>query len=323
MTHHRIEKDAMRVNTDWGDEHEENHSLSNRERFLSRNRHCYDHIIRCTGFAFDNSLFGRLKDKVPLHHGRNGNKFPEISLNFESVRHPNMFFLGANAHSLDYKISSGGFLHGFRYMVRNLFNHLRERYHKTSWPHAKLTLGEDFREKLTYRMDTTSGLYQMFSILCDVAVIQSRDGEGIVEYYYDIVEMNAESFVQQRCSKCEFLTLSFQYAPDFHGDKVWGDRNYHNNDPARAHTSQFIHPVIRYWNPKAQTVYSSSLREGKSVPRPTAEFYMLENLYFDWKSFELHIRPLTLFLDRIRPAPLTKPDSEHDVSWLCRSNTKT
>lgn len=49
------------------------------------------------------SLKGRLK------------KFPKINGFYESTEYKDLYFVGANTHSLDFRQSSGGFIHGFRY----------------------------------------------------------------------------------------------------------------------------------------------------------------------------------------------------------------
>ena len=42
-------------------------------------------------------------------------KYPKINYNYESADNPDMFFAGTNTHSLDFRKSAGGFIHGFRY----------------------------------------------------------------------------------------------------------------------------------------------------------------------------------------------------------------
>lgn len=42
-------------------------------------------------------------------------KFPKIGADYQSVDYENLYFVGANTHSLDFRRSSGGFIHGFRY----------------------------------------------------------------------------------------------------------------------------------------------------------------------------------------------------------------
>ena len=42
-------------------------------------------------------------------------KFPMIDGSYESIDYHNLFYAGTIAHSLDFRKSSGGFIHGFRY----------------------------------------------------------------------------------------------------------------------------------------------------------------------------------------------------------------
>jgi len=68
-------------------------------------------VIRCLGFKFDKSIFKSVNNS-PESTNR---KYPHISATYESVEHGNMFFAGTISHSLDFRRSSGGFIHGFRY----------------------------------------------------------------------------------------------------------------------------------------------------------------------------------------------------------------
>ena len=42
-------------------------------------------------------------------------KYPGIKHNYESQTVPGLYFAGTVTHSLDYRKSAGGFIHGFRY----------------------------------------------------------------------------------------------------------------------------------------------------------------------------------------------------------------
>lgn len=52
--------------------------------------------------------------KISNPKGRTS-KFPSIRHNYESKDHDGMFFAGGMTHSLDFRKSAGGFIHGFRY----------------------------------------------------------------------------------------------------------------------------------------------------------------------------------------------------------------
>uniref|UniRef100_A0A2C9M5T0 FAD/NAD(P)-binding domain-containing protein n=1 Tax=Biomphalaria glabrata TaxID=6526 RepID=A0A2C9M5T0_BIOGL len=72
----------------------------------------YDVVIRALGFKFDTSPF--LNTSITRGKGR-AQKFPAIFNNYESKDLKGLFYAGTASHSLDFKKSSGGFIHGFRY----------------------------------------------------------------------------------------------------------------------------------------------------------------------------------------------------------------
>lgn len=42
-------------------------------------------------------------------------KFPRINHDYQSPDNPGMYLAGAATHSLDFRKSAGGFIHGYRY----------------------------------------------------------------------------------------------------------------------------------------------------------------------------------------------------------------
>lgn len=42
-------------------------------------------------------------------------RLPGLTAWYEGVRTPDLFVLGAASHARDYRVSAGGFIHGFRY----------------------------------------------------------------------------------------------------------------------------------------------------------------------------------------------------------------
>ncbi|XP_005097745.1 FAD-dependent oxidoreductase domain-containing protein 2 [Aplysia californica] len=83
----------------------------------------YDIVIRALGFKFDSSIF----NKTEITRGRlRASKFPTIYHNYESVDHSGMFYAGTASHSLDFRKSAGGFIHGFRYTDGQSVQYLEE-----------------------------------------------------------------------------------------------------------------------------------------------------------------------------------------------------
>jgi len=56
--------------------------------------------------------------QITVPKGR-AKKFPSINQNYESKDHTGMFIAGTASHSLDFRKSAGGFIHGFRYTGKN------------------------------------------------------------------------------------------------------------------------------------------------------------------------------------------------------------
>ena len=124
----------------------------------------YDEIIFCTGWLFDDSIF---EFKINLTKDK---KYPEISSNFESINHKNLYFIGTIGHSLDKKKSSGGFIHGFRYLIQFF---LRINYDipfiKTFIPYNNdFSCYDILKNKIVTRINTASSIYQMFGVITDI-----------------------------------------------------------------------------------------------------------------------------------------------------------
>ena len=47
-----------------------------------------------------------------------------------------LYQIGANTHSLDFRKSAGAFIHGYRYTTRTLHRMLEWRNHGVKWPHV-------------------------------------------------------------------------------------------------------------------------------------------------------------------------------------------
>jgi thioredoxin reductase len=95
---------------------------------------CYDRVIVCTGFRFDASLFADdCRPELVIH-----DRFPAQTSEWESTNVPDLYFAGTLMQVRDFKRSTGGFIHGFRYGVRALHRMLERKYHGAVWPHARL-----------------------------------------------------------------------------------------------------------------------------------------------------------------------------------------
>ena len=119
-------------------------------------RDSYDRIIRCMGWKFDDTVFSRCvrvssaifhasfcvfffhlsthkqyffrwqhSDTQPRHPIGRAGKYPLINADYQSPDYPGLYFAGTNTHSLDFRRSAGGFIHGFRYTGKSVSDVIR------------------------------------------------------------------------------------------------------------------------------------------------------------------------------------------------------
>ena len=136
----------------------------------------YDKIILCTGFSFDTSIFSD-NIKPQLYN----NKIPILNSKFESINISNMFFVGTLMQFNDYKISSGAFIHGFRYYIRALFNIIQFEKKNIKWSSYKIVGIDNLTNYIIKRINETSALYQNFGFMADLILIIDN-----ITYYYFI-----------------------------------------------------------------------------------------------------------------------------------------
>uniref|UniRef100_A0A8I5KZ46 FAD-dependent oxidoreductase domain-containing protein 2 n=1 Tax=Homo sapiens TaxID=9606 RepID=A0A8I5KZ46_HUMAN len=134
----------------------------------------YDRVIRCLGWNFDFSIFNK---SLRLNSGNAfGKKYPLIRASYESKGSRGLFILGTASHSVDYRKSAGGFIHGFRYTVRAVHRLLEHRHHSVTWPATELPITQ-LTSSIVRRVNEASGLYQMFGVLADVILLKETGGE--------------------------------------------------------------------------------------------------------------------------------------------------
>ena len=91
-----------------------NNQTNQTEKGKISSRIGYDKVIRCLGLKFDFDIFDQ-STRIEGVGRKNSKKYPLIDGGYESTQFSNLYFGGTVAHSLDFRKSSGGFIHGFRY----------------------------------------------------------------------------------------------------------------------------------------------------------------------------------------------------------------
>jgi len=219
-----------------------------------------DRVVACTGWQFDDGFF--TADTAPRMQT---DRYPLMTAAFESATVPGLHFAGTLQHGRDWPRSSGGFIHGFRYLVRALHRELEARRHGTPWPSTAMPLGStlELTRRLLVRVNQMSGPYQMFGTLTDVLLLPGRANAsspaaaataGRTGLYLEEVPADLVPAVVRRLrpsGPARFITVGLEYGRGFSGpgkdvfnpDNVrppdWG----HVDGPGA--NNAFLHPVFR------------------------------------------------------------------------------
>jgi hypothetical protein len=192
----------------------------------------YDKIIFCTGWKFDNSIFDFTVDLTI------NNKYPDTNLKYESTNNNNLFFIGSLMHTHDYRVSSGGFIHGFRYLIKYFIEKNYTLRHETK--HFELNTEEDIKklsQYIVHRINTSSNMYQMFGFLCDI-IVYNKETKQLV-YYHNI---SKKYTFNKSNDPVIYLKISLGYG------KQVTDMNIihraHGNNLGSEYNAHLIHAII-------------------------------------------------------------------------------
>uniref|UniRef100_A0A3B4B3Q5 FAD-dependent oxidoreductase domain containing 2 n=1 Tax=Periophthalmus magnuspinnatus TaxID=409849 RepID=A0A3B4B3Q5_9GOBI len=249
----------------------------------------YDRVIRCLGFRFNFSIFDRTAR--PPNSGNARGRLPAVTAWYEGKNTPGLFVLGTAAHSRDYRTSAGGFVHGFRYTVRAVHRVLEHRYHGLQWPFTKL-LSTQLLPWILKRVNEASGPYQMFQVLGDIVLLQGSHCKYLEEFPLQALPQLSSLSGHKVTNGLIILVLQYgKKKIDFLG------RSRAETDWTRAWKSNFLHPVLYYYN-RLPTEEEIKLRpHGWPLPRPKVIHHMIEDFLTEWDAPISHVQPLQRFLE--------------------------
>ncbi|MFJ9372618.1 hypothetical protein [Streptomyces sp. NPDC101455] len=201
---------------------------------------------------------------------------------------PSLYFAGTLMQQRDFKKSTGGFIHGFRYAVRALSHILDERHHEQLWPHRRLESDPAaLADAVVARVNRSSALWQQFGVIGDLIVTPS----GEPARYHEEVPV-AYAHERQLPDSGDYFTVTLEYGPDH--DKVdpfdITVRRTAQNSVDDAFDAAYLPPVIRHHG------------GGELL----GTHHMAENLENHWDHPEVHHAPLAAFFAREqarRPSP--------------------
>lgn len=252
----------------------------------------YDRVLLCTGFKFDFSLFGNSIKQGGVFN----NKYPAVKPNYESTETSGMYFAGTNTHSVDYRRSAGGFIHGFRYTTRSLFRHLEWRYHQVPWPYVTLA-ATDVTDHIIQRINEASALYQMFGVLSDVVFIRD-DYTGV---YLEDVPIGAMTDAKGLTGheNGPFIIINYEYGPGFSGPgRDILDDGQGFTLAEQADKCGFLHPVLYYYEKTDDLTWNNITGKVESGTPPQVH-HIAEDLHTDWTARNSHVIPLRRFVESL------------------------
>lgn len=253
-------------------------------------RQPYDRVIRCLGFRFNFSIFDG-SARPPQSSSARG-RLPGVTAWYEGRGTPNMFVLGTAAHSRDYRMSAGGFIHGFRYTVRAVHKILEQRYHNIAWPTINLPISQ-LQSWILRRVNEASGTYQMFGVLVDIILLHGSHCEYLEEFPLQALpQLSALS--GRSISDHGLLVLVMQYGLN-QTDTLGPGRA--ESEWTKAWKSNFLHPVLYYYKTLPTDKDMRQRPVGWPLPRPEAVHHMVEDFLTEWDQPISHSQPLRRFLE--------------------------
>ena len=231
----------------------------------------YDRVITCTGFRFDASIFEEdCRPRLTIK-----DRFPEQTSEWESTNVKDLYFAGTLMQMRDFKKTTSGFIHGFRYNVRALSRMLARKYYGEEWPSRALdSSAENLTDAVIARVNRTSALWQQFGFLCDLIVVP--DGGGAARYYEElpIDYVRTSDFG----ANSHYYTVTLEYGPEEAFEDPFGAKRIARDDVEHSHQSNFLHPIVRRF----------------SAGEMISEHHIIEDLAAEWVE-EVHVKPLLGF----------------------------
>ncbi len=235
----------------------------------------YDRIILAAGFCFDDSIFDQTcKPELCID-----DRFPKQTSSWESTNVKGLYFNGTLTHMRDFKKKQSGFIHGFRYNAKALFDIMNYEHDDVPFPSQQLTLDPEAITKfLIGQINQTSALWQQTGFLGDVLVIdENRDTatyyEGLpVDYIHEGPLGENE----------HYYVVTLEWGQKYFDEckDIFAMSRVNKNDVTNADKSAFIHPVIRKYN------------RGQEV----GEHHIIEDFESEWLE-EVHVAPLLSYLE--------------------------
>jgi thioredoxin reductase len=235
----------------------------------------YDSVIVCCGFKFNSSIF----DSSAMPQLMINDRFPKLNSDWESSNVKNLYFAGNITHSRDFKKTTSGFIHGFRYNSRALYHILNYKNYNINFDGEVMSQDADvIGDAIIRKINLTSTLWQQFGFFGDLVVVNRNSGTA---KYIDGLPVDFINEDLCRDEECYFIiTLEYGHAQT---ESVFSTKvtRINKNDYERADESLFLHPVVRKY----------------SMGKVVSEQHLIEDFRSLFDRHE-HIYPLKQYLSR-------------------------
>lgn len=209
-------------------------------RFLSDHL-SFDHMILATGWEFDSSMFSFPIEKK--------GRLPIITPEFESVSNQDLYFIGSLSHSLDHKVSSGGFIHGFRYSIKYLYQLKYVQHFDTHKILCKDNWIKEVSDYVFFQLNQTSAIYQMHGRFALIFFKENKTNSITIIrdvcidlYHYTVHEHNPLSHVEKD-DYVFIVTLEFNSNKNDRFSRI-ATKESHSGTEYKA---KLIHPIIKVY----------------------------------------------------------------------------
>lgn len=251
----------------------------------------YDHVIACTGFQFDHSIFDEsCRPELTIQ-----NRFPAMNPQYESTNVPNLFFAGTLTQMRDFKKKQSGFVHGFRYNCEFLARYLTSQQTKKPLDYTQLPLEKTaISKQILARINKSSALWQQSGYFCDLLILNPNTSTA--QYLTNLPKDFAKECYLKPDDIAIIITLDFGQARIDKEPDVFAIDRVHKQNYEQAHKSTALHPILTLW-------YQSDLKT----------HHILEDFDSTWGEPE-HIIPLYQFIyDTIKFAESTRVTTQKDL----------
>lgn len=168
-------------------------------------------------------------------------RFPLTTDWYAAKDNPSINYIGWLMHQRDFQKGAGGFLSGYRYLIRNLIHHVREEDHGIEYPYHEFSNQEVLNHAVNRFQIASDLIILQDGVVCRDAIvpIKRKESDKKKYRYYEGVTYN---FHKDFDNRDDIIYLYFAWGDDRTAASVF-DNVYMYNDTLKLR-NVFLHPVV-------------------------------------------------------------------------------